>query len=185
MCSNTYSWTKEKRSGKINFLKFKGIYNCCTYCRVFLLQNISVSVLALGVLTLNLDAEAQEYCQAHHQELHKTDSLNSFIDTSVQFSCSVVSDSSQPCELQHARPPCPSPTPGVHSNSSPIESVMPSNHLILILCGPLQPSIFPRISVFSNESVLHIRWPKYWSFSSSINLCNEYSGFIYIRIDFH
>ena len=56
-----------------------------------------------------------------------------------------------------------------------IESVMPSNHLIL--CRPLllPPSTFPSIRVFSNESALHIRWPKYWSFSSSISLCNEYS----------
>ena len=58
-----------------------------------------------------------------------------------------------------------------------IESVMPSNHLIL--CHPLLlPSIFPRIRVFSNESVLCIRWPKYWSFSFSINPSNEYSEFI-------
>ena len=59
-----------------------------------------------------------------------------------------------------------------------IESVMPSNHLIL--CHPLLllPSLFPRIRVFSNESVLHIRWPKYWSFSFSISLFNEYSGLI-------
>ena len=64
-----------------------------------------------------------------------------------------------------------------------IESVMPSNHLIL--CGPLLllPSIFPSIRVFSNESVLHIRWPKYWSFSFSINPFNEYSGLISFRID--
>ena len=60
-----------------------------------------------------------------------------------------------------------------------IESVMPSNHLIL--CHPLLPSIFPRIWVFSNESVLHIRWPKYWSFS--ISLSNEYLGLISFRID--
>ena len=59
-----------------------------------------------------------------------------------------------------------------------IESVMPSNHLIL--CHPLLllPSIFPSIRVFSNESVLHIRWPKYWSFSSSVSPSNEYSGLI-------
>ena len=64
-----------------------------------------------------------------------------------------------------------------------IELVMPSNHLIL--CGPLllQPSIFPRIRVFSNESVLRIRWPKYWSFSFSISPSNEYSGLISFRID--
>ena len=64
-----------------------------------------------------------------------------------------------------------------------IESVMPSNHLIL--CHPLllSPSIFPSIRVFSNESVLHIRWPKYWSFSFSISPFNEYSGLISFRID--
>ena len=64
----------------------------------------------------------------------------------------------------------------------PIDSVMLSNHLIL--CHPLLlPSIFPSIKVFSNESGLHIRWPKYWSFSFSISHFNEYSGFIFFRID--
>ena len=60
---------------------------------------------------------------------------------------------------------------------------MPFNHLIL--CHPflLPPSIFPRIRVFSNESVLHIRWPKYWSFSFSISLSNEYSGLMSFRMD--
>ena len=64
-----------------------------------------------------------------------------------------------------------------------IESVMPSNHLILCLPLLLLPSIFPRIRVFSNESVLHIRWPKYWSFSFNISPSNEYSGLISFRID--
>ena len=64
-----------------------------------------------------------------------------------------------------------------------IESMMPSSHLIL--CGPLffPPSIFPSIRVFPNESALHIRWPKYWSFSFSISLSNEYSGLISFRMD--
>ena len=64
-----------------------------------------------------------------------------------------------------------------------IESVMPSNHLIF--CRPLllPPSIFPSIRVFSNESALHIRWPKYWSFSFNISLSNEYSGLISFRKD--
>ena len=64
-----------------------------------------------------------------------------------------------------------------------IELVMPSNHLIF--CRPLllPPSLFPSIWVFSNEPVLHIRWPKYWSFSFSISLSNEYSGLISFRID--
>ena len=64
-----------------------------------------------------------------------------------------------------------------------IESMMPSNHLIL--CHPLllPPSILPRNRVFSNESALHIRWPKYWSFNFSINPSNEHSGLISFRMD--
>ena len=98
---------------------------------------------------------------------------------SVQFGHSVMSDSLRPHELQHTGPPCPSPTPGVYS----IESVMPSNHLIL--CRPLLllPSIFPSIRVFSNESVLCIKWPKYWSFNFSISLSSDYSRLISFRID--
>ena len=65
----------------------------------------------------------------------------------------------------------------------PIELVMPSNHLIL--CHPLLllPSIFPSITVFSNESLLHIRWPKYWSFSFNISLSNEHPGLISFRTE--
>ena len=65
----------------------------------------------------------------------------------------------------------------------PVESVMPSNHLILCRPLPLLPSVFPSIRVFSNESALHIRWPKYWSFSFSISPSNEYSGSISFRMD--
>ena len=95
----------------------------------------------------------------------------------VQFSHSVVSDSLRPHESQHARPPCPSPIPRLPKLKS-IESVMPSSHLIL--CHPplLLPPIPPSIRVFSNESTLRMRWPKYWSFSFSINPSNEYSGLI-------
>ena len=64
-----------------------------------------------------------------------------------------------------------------------IESVMPSSHLILCCPLLLPPSIFPSIRVFSNESILHIRWPKYWSFSFSISPSNEYSGLTSFRID--
>ena len=64
-----------------------------------------------------------------------------------------------------------------------IELVMPSNHLILCYPLLLSPSIFPSIRVFSNESVLHIGWPKYWSFSFSISPSNEYSGLISFRMD--
>ena len=113
---------------------------------------------------------------------------------SVQFSRSVVSDSLWPHGLQHTRPPCPSPAPGACSNSivwfcsnsmdsMSIESVMPSNHLIL--CHPLllMVSVLPSIRVFSNESVLHITWLKYWSFSFGISPSNEYSGLTSFRID--
>jgi len=64
-----------------------------------------------------------------------------------------------------------------------IQSVMPSNHLILCHPLPLMPSIFPSIRVFSNKSAFHIRWPKYWSFSFSISPSNEYSGLISFRMD--
>ena len=138
---------------------------------------------------------------------------------SAQFSHSVISDSLQPHESQHTRPPCPSLTPGVHSNSrsvqfssvaqscptlcdpmnhstpglpvhhqlpeftqtTSIESVMPSSHLIL--CRPLLllPPIPPSIRVFSSASTLHTRWPKYWSFSFSISPSNGHPGLISFR----
>ena len=82
---------------------------------------------------------------------------------------------------KHARPPCTSATPGGYPNSCPLS--YPSNRLIL--CRPLllPPSIFSSMRIFSNESVLHIRWPKYWSFSFSISLSKEYSGLISFKID--
>ena len=90
-----------------------------------------------------------------------------------------MSNSLHPHEPQHARPPCPSPIPGVHPN--PTESVMASNHLIL--CRPLLlPSVFPHTRVFSNESAFCIRWPKYWSFSFNITSSNEHSGLICFRM---
>ena len=103
--------------------------------------------------------------------------------SSVPFSCSVMSDSLWLHGLQHTRLPYSSPTRRVYSHSWSIKSVMPSNHLIL--CCPLflPPLIFPSIRVFSNESVLHIRWPKYWSFSFSISPSKEYSGLISFRMD--
>ena len=102
---------------------------------------------------------------------------------SVQFSRSVVSDSLRPHGL-YSMPGLP-----VHyqllefTQTHVIESVMSSNHLIL--CRPLLllPLIFPSIRVFSSESVLHIRWPKYWSFSFSISPTNEYSRLMSLRID--
>ena len=97
---------------------------------------------------------------------------------SVQFN-SV--ESLWPHGLQHTRLPCPSPTPRACSNSRP-SSVMPYNHLIF--CRPLLvlTSIFPSIKVFSKESGLRIRWPKYWNFSFSISPSNEHSGLISFRM---
>ena len=102
---------------------------------------------------------------------------------SVQFSCSVVSNSLWSQELQHARPPCLSPTPRVHSKLMSIKSVMPSIHLNL--CCPLflLPPIPPSITVFSTESTPCMRWPKYWSFSFSIILSKEHPGLISFRMD--
>ena len=96
---------------------------------------------------------------------------------------SVMSDSLTPQGLHHARPPCPSPTPGPCSNSYPSSrwchpTISSSVHSLLLL-----PSVFPSIRVFSNESVLHIRWPKYWNFRFSISPSNEYSGLISFRMD--
>ena len=94
-----------------------------------------------------------------------------------------MSDSLWPPELQHTRPPCPSPTAGVYPNSCPLSRwchpAISSSVVPLLLL----PSIFLSIRVFSNESVLCIRWPKYWSFSISISLSNEYSELISFRIN--
>ena len=104
----------------------------------------------------------------------------------VQFSRSVVSDSLWPHGPQHATPPCPSPTPRAYSNSCPLSQWCHPTISSVILCRPLLllPSIFPSIGVFSNESVLCIRWPKLWSFSFSISPSNEYA-FICTHIYIH
>ena len=101
---------------------------------------------------------------------------------SVQFSCSVMPDSLRPHGLQHPRPPCPSPAPRVYPNSCPSSQWC---HPTITSCHPLllQPSIFPSIRVFSNESALRIRWPKYWSFSFNISSSNEHPGLLSFRMD--
>ena len=93
-----------------------------------------------------------------------------------------MSDSLRPHGLQHARLPCPPSTPGAYSNSSP--SCWLCHPTISSSVDPLLlPSVFPSIRVFSSDSVLRIRWPKYWSFSFNISPSNEYSGLISFRID--
>ena len=97
------------------------------------------------------------------------------------FSHLVMSNILWPHGLQHTRFPCPSPSPRACSNSCPLSRWC---HLTILSCCPLLllPSIFPSIRVFSNESALHIRWPKYWSFSFTISPSSEYSGLISFRI---
>ena len=93
-----------------------------------------------------------------------------------------MSDSLWPHGLQHSRLPCPSTTPGACSNSSPwsrwCHPTISSCRSLLLL-----PSIFPSIGVFSKESVLYIRWPKYWSFSFNISPSKEHSGRISVRMN--
>ena len=105
----------------------------------------------------------------------------SLVQLSVQFSCSVMYDSLQPHVLQHTSPSITNSRSLLKFIS--IRSLTPPNHLIL--CSPLLllPSIFPSIRVFSNKSVLRIRWPKYWSFSFTISPSNEYSGLISFRMN--
>ena len=93
-----------------------------------------------------------------------------------------MTNSLWPHGLQHARPPCPSPTLGAYPNSCPLSRWC---HPTISSCHPLLllPSIFPSIRVFSNESALCIKWPKYWRFSFSICASNEHSGLISFRMD--
>ena len=101
---------------------------------------------------------------------------------SVQFSRSVVSDSLRPHESQHARPPCPSPSPGVHSDSRPSSQwchpAISSSVIPFSSCPQSLPA-----SVFSKESTLRMRWPKYWSLSFSIIPSKESPGLISFRMD--
>ena len=96
-----------------------------------------------------------------------------------------MSDSLWPHGLQHTRLPCPSATRGIDSNSCPLSRWCHPTILSSIIPFCFQPSIFPSITVFSNESVIHIRWPKYWSFSFSISPSNEYSELISFRMDWY
>ena len=105
-----------------------------------------------------------------------------FVFLLLLFSCSVVSNFLRPHGLQHARLPCPSHLPEfaqihVHRGG---DAIQPSHPLLSLL---LLPPVLPSIRVFSNESVLRIRWPKYWSFSFSISPSKEYSGLVSFKID--
>ena len=99
------------------------------------------------------------------------------------FICKGVFDSLQSHGLKHTRLPCPLTISQSLFKLMSTVSMMPSTHLILCRPSLLLPPVPPSIRVFSNESVLHIRWPKYWSFSFSISPSNEYSGLISFRMD--
>ena len=99
------------------------------------------------------------------------------------FSRSVMSNSLQPHGLQHARLPCPSPTPGACSNSCPSSQWCHPTISFSVVPILLLPLVFPSIRVSPSESVLRIRWPKYCRLSFSISPSNEYSGLISFRVD--
>ena len=130
-----------------------------------------------------------EFCQENTLVRAKSSCNNTREDSthrhhwisSVQFSRLVMSNFLRPHEPQHARPLSITSCWSLPKPMS-IESVMPSNHHILS-CPLLLPSIFPRLRVFSNESALHSRWPKYWSFSFNISLSNEQPGLISFCMD--
>ena len=103
--------------------------------------------------------------------------------SSVQFSCSVVSDSLWPHELQHARPPCPSPTPGVHSNSRPSSQWCHPATSSSVVPFSSCPQSLPALESFPMSQLLHVKWPKYWSFSFSISSSKEHRGLISFRMD--
>ena len=135
---------------------------------------LDLSSLTPGPTALStVQSSYQDGC-ATERNMHQEKSVG-------QFSHLVVSDSLWPHGLQHARLPCPHQLPEL--DQTHVHQVRDAfNHLIL--CHSLLlPSIFPSIKVFSNESVLCIRWPKYWSFSFSISPSNEYSGLFSFRID--
>ena len=107
---------------------------------------------------------------------------DAFHHSSVQFSRSVMSNSLWPHEVQHARPPCPSPTPRVHSNSPPSSQWWHPAISYSVVPFSSCPQSLPE-PVFSDESTLHMRWPKYWSFSFSIIPSNEHPGLISCKKD--
>ena len=103
------------------------------------------------------------------------------LNTSLS-SGSVMSDSLRPHGMQHSRLPCPSPSPRVFSNSCPLNQWCHPTISSSVIPSPPSFNLYS-IRVFSSESTLHIRWPKYWSFSFSISPSSEYSGLISFRMD--
>ena len=115
--------------------------------------------------------------------LQPTQAVRPSVTSSVQFSSSVVSNSLRPYESQHTRPPCPSPTPGVHSDSRPSSQCCHPAISSSVVPFSSCPQSLPASESFSNESTLRMRWPKYWSFSFSIIPSKEIPGLISFRMD--
>ena len=150
--------------------------------KLFLLFHLLFCLLP-GMWVLNVTDILRTGEKKYNKLLYQPQVFSSVRFTcSVQFSCSVVSDSLRPHESQHTRPPSITISWSSLKLTS-IESVMPSSHLIL--CRPLflLPPIPPSIRVFSNESTLCMRWPKYWSFSLSIIPSKEHPRLISFRMD--
>ena len=124
------------------------------------------------------------YIAEYARDLLREVTIIFFISTivSIQFNSSVASDSLRPHELQQPGLPVHHKLPEF-TQTHPIELVMPSSHLILPLPLLLLPPIPPSIRLFSNESTLRMRWPKFWSFSFSISPSNEHLGLISFRMD--
>ena len=148
---------------------------CCNACTW---TNVSSNKIQINYKGLKITV--------HGQLGQITDKIQKdYIISSVQFSPSVVTDSLRPHESQHARPPCPSPTPGVHSDSCPLSRwchpAISSSVVLLASC----PQSLPASESFPmrEESTLRMRWPKYWSFSFSIIPSKEHPGLISFRMD--
>ena len=131
---------------------------------------------SLTYLALKVKNHVYFFCSCNPQISVKCLALEQF--RSVPFSCSVVSDSLQPHGLQHARPPCPSPTPRVYPNLCPLSQWCHPTISSSVVPFSLSPLIFPSIRVFSDESAVRIRWPKYWNFSFNSSPSNEHPGMI-------
>ena len=147
---------------------YKNFFLLLRTFKIYSLSNFQICNIVLAVVTI---------CTWH---LHD---LVVLYLASVQFSLSVVSNCFWLHGLQHAQASLSITNSQSFLKLMSIELVMPSNHLILCCPLPLLPSIFPSFRVFSNESVLCIRWPKYWSFSFSIYPSNEHPGLISFRMD--
>ena len=155
-------------------------YVKAVYCHpAYLTYMLSTSYKMPGWMTHKLESR---FPREYQHDL-VTEQQKKWLSCNSYYLCFLLCLTLWPHGLQHTRLPCPSPSPGACSNSCPTESMMPSNHLTLCCSLLLLPSIFSSIRVFSKESVLCIRWPKYWSFNFSISPSNEYSGWISFRIN--